>query len=240
MALPTIVMSRRPSRPALVATLALALLLPSLAAAQFPAWQVPAGGETWTAGSSHTLAWSGGLAMVNGIIAYDVNSPAWYPVGANFPNIGNVVWNLPANLPPGTYYLQIAFNLLNPATTNSATFTVRAAPECLIACNLVTAGMTTADPVSGMPPAAYCGTSPHQAAAFAEAAVLGQLQAQCAPGYSVDPGSVVYDTTMLPGGVCFSGYSGGYLAESFAFGCCCPDAVPVESRSWGALKGSYR
>lgn len=229
--------NRKPLLPILVA---IALLAPALAHAQFPSWQVPAGGETWTAGSSHTLMWSGGLATVTGIIAYDVNSPSFYPVAAGFPNIGAVVWSLPANLPPGTYYLQIGFNLLNPATTNSQTFTVRAAPECLSACSLVSSGMTTADPMSGQLPIAYCGTSPNQAGSFAEAAVLAQLQAQCFPGYSLDLGSVVYDTTMLPGGLCFFGYTGGYLAESFAFGCCCPDAVPTETTSWGALKGAYR
>jgi hypothetical protein len=174
------------------------------------------------------------------VTAYGVSTPGFYPVAGIFPNTGNVVWNLPANMPPGTYYLQIGFNLLNPPATNSAIFTVRAAPECLIACNLVTAGMTTADPMSGTPPAGYCDIAPLQAAAFAEAAMLAQLQAQCPGGYSVDPGSVLYDTTVLPGGTCLAGPSGTWVAESFAFGCCCPDAVPVESQSWGALKSSYR
>jgi len=222
------------------AGLALLLLLPSLAAAQLPTWQVPAGGEVWTAGSSHTLMWVGGTAQVFGLGAYDANTNAFYPIGSMFPNTTSTTWNIPANLPPGNYYLSIGFNLLFPPTTNSAIFTIRAAPECLSGCNLVSAGMTTSNPYAGTPPLAICGTSPLQAAAFAEAAMLAQLQSQCFEGYSIDPGSVMYDTTALPNGACLAGYVGAYLAESFAFGCCCPDAVPVETQSWGSLKGSYR
>lgn len=72
---------------------------------------MPAGGETWTAGSSHTLCWSGGTATVFGLGAYDANTNAFYPIASNFPNTGYIAWNPPA--------------------TNSQTFTVRAAPECL-------------------------------------------------------------------------------------------------------------
>lgn len=216
------------------------LLCPALAAAQFPSWQVPAGGETWTAGSSHTLCWSGGTAQVFGLGAYDANTNAFYPIGSMFPNTGNVVWNIPANLPPGTYYLTIGFNLLVPPTANSGTFTIRAAPECLVGCNLVSANLTTANPWTGAIPLTYCGMSQAQAWAYAEAAALAQLEAQCSEGYSIDAGSVQYDTTGMPQGSCHVGYFGGFMAESFAFGCCCPDAVPAEQQSWGSLKTLYR
>ena len=51
----------------IITLVVLAVGLPGLAAAQFPSWQVPSGGETWTAGSSHTLRWSGGTATVFGL-----------------------------------------------------------------------------------------------------------------------------------------------------------------------------
>lgn len=224
----------------IVALVVLAVGLPGLAAAQFPSWQVPAGGETWTAGSSHTLCWSGGTATVFGLGAYDANTNAFYPIAANFPNTGYIAWNLPANLPPGTYYLTIGFNLLNPPTTNSQTFTVRAAPECLSGCFQSGAGLSTANPYIGAPPIVYCGWTQHDAGAFAQAAVVAQLQSQCGEGYELDQGSVVVDVTALPTGVCYAGYGGPYLAEAYAFGCCCPVAVPSETESWGGLKSRYR
>ena len=69
----------------------------------------------------------------------------------------------------------------------------------------------------------------------AAALATAQMESQCGEGYSLDPGSIVMDVTLIPTGVCDVGYFGTFIAEASGFGCCCPDAVPNEAQSWGCL-----
>ena len=70
--------------------------------------------------------------------------------------------------------------------------------------------------------------------------VLAQLEAGCMEGYSIAPGSVVIDATILPVGFCLVTYTGAFVAEAAGMACCCPDAVPAEDVNWGTVKSLYR
>ena len=214
-------------------TIALALVtlcLPILAAATAVTWIIPAGGETWTAGTQHTIAWAGGFPTT--VLTYHPLplSMTGYVIGAYFPNTGSYTFNIPANTPPGPYVLQIGF-VEGGTPSYSAEFTIGAAPECLNGCSLVSA--------STAPGAGICGTTAVEAVANAEAWIQAQLESQCFEGYSINPGSVTIDVTFVPVVPCYVGYVGAYVAEASGFGCCCPDAVPTETQSFGDIKARY-
>lgn len=223
-------------RRLLVTVFVLAGCLPQLAFAQPATWITPAGGETWTPGTSHTLAWSGGTPTVFGIAAYAVPGPAVWPISPQISNTGFVTWNLPTNLPSGTYILTIGF--VGDTSYNSQPITISGGqPECLLGCYLQSASTITSQ--GGFPPIGACGNTAQAAMDAAEALVTTQLQSQCGEGYSLDPGSIVIDVTLVPTGTCYAGFSGPFMAEASGFGCCCADAVPNEARSWGSLKAIF-
>ncbi|MDO9693331.1 MAG: hypothetical protein Q7W56_01220 [Candidatus Latescibacteria bacterium] len=207
-------------------------------AARSSAWLVPAGGETWTAGTSHTLVWSGGTATVFGLGAYELPSNAFTPISPAFPNTGYYTWTIPANLPPGTYKLGIGF--VEGDYIETAPFTIQAPPECLQSCHLATASTLPSSPWSNQYPETLCASTPEQAVAFAQAFLTSKLEEQCLEGYSINPGSVVIDVTLLPVGYCYVGYFGFYQAAASGFACCCQDPVAGESGSWGEIKAQYR
>jgi len=161
-------------------------------------------------------------------------------IGAYFNNTGYITFSIPANATPGPYVLEIAF--MGPGASEgsySAEFTIAAPPECLSNCALVSASMMPSQPNLGSPQVAACGNSAEEAAANAEAFITAELESQCFEGYSIDPGSVSIDVTYIPNAVCYSGYSGPYYAEATGFACCCLDAVPTETQSFGDIKARY-
>lgn len=225
--------------PLLLAALPVLLLVAGPVAAS--TWLLPAGGEIWTAGTSHTVAWTG--TGTSAIVTYHPLplSMTGYVVAAFFPNTGYVTFNIPANLPPGQYVMQVAYQAGDPAVY-SQPFTIVAPPECLNGCSLVSASMPASSPWTGAQPLNVCGFTAISATSVAEAYIISALQSQCAEGYSLDPGSVHIDFTLLPPGVgtCMVGYFGNFMAETSGFGCCCQDAVPAETHAWGDVKARYR
>ena len=210
--------------------------LPALALAQPATWVTPAGGETWTPGTAHTLAWTGGAPTVFGIAAYAVPGPAVWPISPQISNTGYVTWNLPTNLPAGTYILTIGF--VGDTSYNSQPITISGAPpSCLVGCYLQSASTITSQ--GGFPPIGACAFTAQGALDAAAALATAQLESQCSEGYSLDPGSIVMDVTLIPTGVCYAGFFGTFVAEASGFGCCCPDAVPNEAQSWGSLKATF-
>lgn len=207
-------------------------------AARSSAWLVPAGGETWTAGTSHTLVWTGGTAMVFGLAAIELPSNAITPISPAFTNTGYYTWSIPANLPPGTYKLGIGF--VEGDYIETAPFAVQAPPECLSSCQLVTASTAPSSPANNLYPETLCAMSAQQAVAFAQAFLLSELEQQCSEGYSLAPGSEVIDVSLLPLGYCYVGYFGPYQAAASGFACCCQDPVAGEGGSWGGIKARYR
>ena len=224
-----------------LATLVLVMAgLPLAAAAAPPVWLVPAGGEIWTAGTTHTLEWSGGDPTTVSAVAYvEQFAPFgiyYIPNLAFFVNNGTASWPIPATLQPGTYKVVIS----SDGITYSAEFTIHAPPECLSACQQVTASFPAVFPPGTALPIGACANSAAAAASLAHQFVYAQLSGQCFSGYTLDPASVVIDVTVLPLGVCYSGYTGPFIAEASGFGCCCPDPVPTTPESWGTVKGQYR
>jgi hypothetical protein len=232
---------------ALLALAALAALAPAPAAlAQTPVtWLVPAGGETWTAGTTHTIEWSGGGPSVFAIVYVQQFPPyAQVPVQGNafFPNNGHGTWTLSTDqnlLPLGNYRLLIGMQNDNtPYYSNE--FTVAPAPECLSHCSQVWASFPVPSPFYSELPLGACGTSPHAAGSAAYAYIQSELAIQCNSGWTLDPNSLVIDVTSLPIGSCLRGYSGAYVAEASGTGCCCEDVVPARRATWGTLKTLYR
>ena len=139
--------------------LPLMLALAALAAASLPrtadavvTWLMPAGGEVWTAGTTHTIVWSGGGPSVNAVAFFQQSPPygsAALPGLTFFPNDGHGSWTLPTNpsyLPPGTYKLAIGFPSDPNGPFYSNEFTIQAPPECLSSCQQVSASFPVADP----------------------------------------------------------------------------------------------
>ena len=213
-------------------------LMPRSAAAAPPVWLVPAGGETWTAGTTHTLVWTGGDPQVSAVVYYQTSIVSASVVAAYFPNTGYVAWNIPANIPPGTYTLAIGAD--PNGVVLSKQITIKAAPECLNGCSLVYASTPACSPYTATPPAGVCGSSSFDA--FAEAAfhMQGLLSSQCFAGYGMDSSTMVVDYTLLPIGTCVGGSFGGFVVEASGYGCCCPLAVPTKRPTWGGLKTRYR
>lgn len=214
--------------------------LPQAAAAAAPTWLVPAGGETWTAGTTHTIEWSGGdptgVFAVAYVEQFTPNGQYVIPGLAFFVNNGTASWSIPANLTPGTYQLEIS----SSGITFSADFTIVAPPECLVNCQLVTASFPAMFPPGTALPIGACGNSAAAAMSLAHQFVYAALSGQCFSGYALDPASVVIDVTLLPLGVCYSGYNGPFIAEASGFGCCCPNPTATKPATWGILKNIFK
>lgn len=232
---------RRPTAAAAslgtLAVFAVALaIIPGPAVAQPFSWLLPAGGETWTAGTTHSIEWTGGTPSGNVSIVLAQTMPPFTAVFLNnlYPNSGYFAWSIPSNQAPGTYQLNVS-EVFPPNSLYSQTFTIQPGVECLSACSLVTYSMPAVWPQAGA-----CGTTAPDALAAAQATVLAQLEAGCMEGYSIAPGSVVIDATILPVGFCLVGYTGVFVAEAAGMACCCPDAVPAEDVNWGTVKSLYR
>ena len=222
----------------------MASALPQTALATTPTYMVPAGGEIWTAGTMHAIEWAGGGP--NGVFALvmvEIANPTnMVTVSTFFPNNGYIRWLIPQNITPGAYKPLMSFDQDNGGPYAGPIFTIRPAPECLSGCQQVWANFPGPSPSFTAPPIGQCATSPSQAEAMAVAYIQNQLAGQCGEGYSLNPGSVVIDVTLLPVGDCLFQESGGtlFVAEATGVGCCCQDAVPATPQSWGTLKSLYR
>jgi hypothetical protein len=232
---------------ALVTALLAAAALPLSALASAPTWMVPAGGETWTAGTYHTIEWAGGgpNTTIFALVLVEIANPAfsnWVTVSAFFPNNGYIGFTIPVNVNPGAYKLMMGIDQDPGGPYDSPVFNIQAAPECLSGCYQVWASFPGPSPSFSAPPIGQCATSPSQAEAMAVAYIQNQLASQCGEGYSLDAGSVVIDVTLLPVGDCLIQESSGpmFVAEATGVGCCCQDAVPSTPQSWGTLKSLYR
>ncbi len=226
-----------PLRPILVVLLTtLALAAPRASFAQPLGWLLPSGGETWTAGTTHTVEWTGGSPgwSVNVSVIRLVPFQNADLVALGTTNDGFASWTIPANFPPGAYQLYVEEASVSTWTYSQA-FTVQAAPACASECQLVAVAMPVFEP-----PVGACGQTQAQAAANAQAYSQQQLAGACPAGYSTDPSSVLTDITFLPVGVCLSGYSGAFVAEASSVACCCPAATPAGTTSWGRVKSTYR
>jgi hypothetical protein len=211
-------------------------------------WLVPAGGEIWTAGTTHTIAWSGGDPSVFGVVYVQQFSPfgqAVIPGMAFFPNNGHGFWTLstdPNYLQPGTYKLAIGIQGDSNSPYYSNAFTVQAAPECLYGCERVSASFPVPNPFYSAPPIGACDSGVFSALAYAQSYIQMHLAGQCPEGYSADPNGMVIDVTLLPFGDCLfqESSSGLFIAEASGLACCCPDVVPAKRATWGSLKTLYR
>ena len=212
--------------------------LPSAALATAPVWLVPAGGETWTAGTTHTLEWSGGDPQVTAVVYFQTTIVSASVVAAYFPNTGYASWTIPANLPPGTYTLAIGAD--PNAVVYSGQITIKAPPECLYGCSIVSASMPPCSPYTATAPAGACGYGVFSAYGNAQSWMQTQLASQCFAGYAMDPSTMVVDYTLLPVGGCLTGFAGMFVVEASGYACCCQVAVPTRRTTWGGLKSHYR
>jgi hypothetical protein len=222
-----------PRRAALLLSLAtLLLLVPALA--QAFNWLVPAGGETWTAGTTHTVEWAGTPGGNVNIQVIDFNTASVVGnVTLGAPNAFVASWSLPPSLPPGPYQLYIE-DVPTSTWSYSAVFTVRAVPPCAVGCTYVTVVPT----YYGAYPGTQCSTNANVANGLAQVWVADQLANLCTG--VIDPTSVMADYTYLPSAVCEVGQFGPYAVEASAIACCCAGATPAERRTWGRLKTIYR
>jgi hypothetical protein len=188
---------------------------------------LPAGGETWTAGTSHTLYWSGGNPTWNVNLALiDVtNNLTVQFFNMNGLNNGETVYTLPANLPSGTYSFYIE-EVAFATWTYGPSFTIQAGPDCGSNCQVI----------GTAPPSLVCGAT--QAIAESLATALAKSNLVCTVGNVLDLSSVMVDVTLLSVGAfnCPVGYTGAYAVEASAVACCCALPVPTQQGTWGKIK----
>jgi len=210
--------------------LLLGLLFSPRPAAAALTWLLPSGGEVWTAGTTHTIEWSGGIPTNNVDILLIQVTP-FQLAGTIVPimlNTGAASWTIPVGL-SGSYQVFVE----EPATNDYAysnTITVQPAPLCALGCQLVSAtqfAFTT-------PPTGVCATTGPDALA------LASVTPTCPVGWILDPSSIVVDRTLLPVGVCYAGYSGAFVAEASAVACCCPGPTSGRRSTWGSNQTQYR
>jgi len=218
-----------------IALLCSALLAATVvpAAAQTFTWTLPAGGETWTAATTHTVEWSGGPASNCNVWLIQISPPQAIGIFApNVPNNGATSWTIPANLATGSYQLYIE-DTIQSTWTYGPIFTVNAAPACAPNCVLTSVAMPFFNPPEGV-----CGTTAAQASGFAQS--WAQSHFACPSGYTLDQSSMVIDVTFLPVGVCLAGYGGAFIAEASAVACCCAEPTQTKRSTWGRIKSIYR
>lgn len=215
----------------LPAALLVAMLLAPRPASAALGWLLPTGGETWTAGTTHTVEWSGGTPS-NTVNVQLIQMTPFQVAGAiaiGVPNTGAASWTIPVGITPGAYQVYV----IEPASgdyTYSNTFTVRAGPACPPGSQLVATSFPFTNPPSGV-----CGTTASQALAYAQ----GQSNPVCPAGYILDQSSIMTDLTILPFGVCYSGYSGAFIAEGSSVACCTAAATSSRRSTWGSIKIQY-
>jgi hypothetical protein len=208
-------------------------LASSPAAAQNFFWQLPGGGDVWTAGTTHTIEWTGGPAgtATLELIRLSPLSVAG-TIATLVPNTGFAQWAIPANLTPGGYQIYIE-DTARSTWSYSYEVDIDPAPACAASCVLTSYAMPFTTP-----PAGVCGAN------GLELDRLGQSWVQshfaCPPGYEVDPSSMTIDVTFLPIGVCLSGYGGPFIAEAAAVACCCATSTGASRSTWGRVKSIYR
>jgi Ser-Thr-rich glycosyl-phosphatidyl-inositol-anchored membrane family protein len=225
-------------RSHVVIALAAALLaLPRIASAQPFAFQIPAGGETWTAGTTHTIEWTGGPVGVNSNVYLISITPfaSQGPIVLNSPYFQPASWAISSGLTPGQYQLYIE-DVGSTTYNYSQIFTVQARPTCASGC----AAISVAPENFAGYPAVHCGSTAAIAMANAQSWLNAQLAAACGSGLTLDNSSVVADYTFLPTGSCYAGEFGAYMVEVSAVACCCSAATPNRRDSWGKLKVRYR
>lgn len=217
--------------------LALLLACPALARAQAFTWQVPAGGETWTKGTTHTVVWSGGPVSVNTNVQVISLSPYQVAgtIALNHPYSLPASWTIPAGLAPGSYQLYVE-DVTTSTWAYSATFTIQNQPPCATGCLPFAIAREW---WSGYP-ATSCGTDAATALNNAQSWMSTQLAGACAQGFTLDPSSVIAEYTYLPVGSCYAGQFGAFQVEATAVGCCCSAATDATRRTWGTLKLRYR
>lgn len=215
---------------------ALAAFLPAAAFAQTYSWVVPVGGETWTAGTSHTIHWTGGPVGSN--VTVQIGSIATSSVVAtlisNGPNVGYAVWTIPFALPAGQYIVYIE-DAARTTWTYGPIVNVQTPPPCTVGCTYVATGL---DIQLGYA-AVSCGTTLGQAQSLAAASIQSLLTTACSAG-SLDLTSVLADYTVVPTGVCPVGQFGPIQVEASAVACCCNGPTSSSRRTWGQLKTHYR
>ncbi len=223
-------------RPLVAIAFATALLFsPRIASAQPFSWQVPAGGEIWTAGTTHTIEWTGGPIGINSNVFLISITPYTNqgPIVLNSPYFQPAIWALPLGLPAGQYQLYIE----DVGTTTyqySNIFTVQSPPTCAVGCVLVT---VATENFAGYP-ATHCGTTAAIAMSNAQSWINGRLYTEC--NGTIDNSSILADYTFLPTGSCYAGQFGAYQVEVSAVACCCNAATDAKRGSWGKLKVRYR
>ena len=225
-------------RACLLATLMLAAAAaPRAALAQAFTWLSPAGGEVWTAGTTHTMEWSGGPSGANLTVVLIRITPfqSAGTIQVSMPYGFTTPMTIPSNLPPGQYQMYVADT---PTTTwaYSGIFTVQSAPACGQGCQAI----AVAPEYFGGYPGTSCGTTLAIATANAQAWLAAKLNAACTTGWTIDPLSVVAEYTQVPLGSCYVGQSGFYQVEATAVACCCPPPTNTLRGTWGGLKAHYR
>jgi hypothetical protein len=223
-------------RAAVVSALALgaALTLSAAgpAAAQNFFWLLPGGGEVWTAGTTHTIEWTGGPPGNANLRLIRLSPLQDTGIFAVIPNTGVAQWTIPANLTPGSYQLKIEDTAVS-TWSYGYQVDINAPPACAANCVLTTVAMPFSNP-----PAGVCGANGVELTALAQA--WAQSHFACPNGYEVDPGSMTIDVTFMPVGVCLAGYGGPFVAEAAAIACCCPSTTGAKTPTWGRLKSIYR
>lgn len=210
--------------------------VPRVCQAQAFNWLLPAGGETWTAGTSHSLAWSGGPPNVLNVSLIQVTPfQNAGTIAFNIPYTLGTLWSIPANLPPGAYQVYIE-DLGATQFAYSLPFQVVAPPPCAPGCTRVSIGPT----MYGYSPGTSCHSTLAGAIGLANSYISAQVAGGCPAGWFVATGSTAIDLTQSPYPSCFVGQTGFFGVEATATFCCCPGPTDARRSTWGQLKSHYR